>query len=146
MPHSNVGWLFLNKIQNVHEMIKYCSLREVLNYLGIKNNNLNDFYVYPFGSYNREFIEKIVLPYESIGIEGLDIQLCVLITCQEQEIYSIYKNDVKTYNTALIQLNEQKQIINIIPVICMVLSLIIIVVALFVIRLSAFYCNQKQGE
>lgn len=102
-------------------------------------NKLDDFNVYPFGDYNREFIEKIVLPYESIGIEGLDMQLGVLITSQEKELYTIYKDNIDKYDTTLNLLNKEKEILKVIPIVSMLLSLVIIVVALFSIRLSAYY-------
>ena len=111
----------------------------------LEDQLINDFSVYQFGDYNREFIEKIVLPYESIGIEGLDMQLGVLVTSQEQDIYEVYKPSIKVYDKILSDLKKQKEIVHIVPIICMILSLIIILDALCSIRLSAYYSRQSEG-
>lgn len=104
-------------------------------------NSVNDFSKYPFGNYNREFIEKIILPYESIGVEGLDMQLGIAIRSQEQEIYSSYKDNDKEYSTTINKLKHDKSVIFIFPMISTLLSLIVILVALYSVRASAYYCK-----
>ena len=46
----------------------------------MSSQSINDFTLYPLGQYHRQFIEKIILPYESIGVNGLEnMQLVVII-------------------------------------------------------------------
>lgn len=106
-------------------------------------DDYNNFKLYPFGEYDRDFIEKIVLPYESVGIEGLDMQLGVIITANEKELYSVYIDSFNKYENTLTELKYNKKVIQITPTLCMALSLLIIVVSLCCIRLSAYYSRKK---
>lgn len=66
----------------------------------IRYADINNFTKYPLGRYNREFIEKIVLPYESIGVNGLDnMQLVVSIGVNESEIMKPYTQRMETLNS-----------------------------------------------
>lgn len=56
-------------------------------------DNPNDLRNYPLGKYNRIFIEKMILPYESFGFDGQPMQLTVLITTTENDIYSNFKDN-----------------------------------------------------
>lgn len=106
-------------------------------------DDYNNFKLYPFGEYNRDFIEKIVLPYENVDMEGLDMLLGVTISANEKELYSAYIDSFYKYEKILTELKYNKKIIQIIPTLCMALSLLIIVVSLCCIRLSAYYSRKN---
>lgn len=80
----------------------------------IMGNDSDNFEKYPLGDYNRQFIEKMILPYESFGFDGQPMQLTVLLVSDEQDIYSAYKynddNITKSLNITL-ELNSKTTII-----------------------------------
>ena len=49
-------------------------------------DSINDFYKYPLGDYNRLFVEKIILPYESLGFESSNEQITVLSLASEKDV------------------------------------------------------------
>ena len=61
------------------------------------NSEASNFNKYPLGKYNREFVEKIILPYESFGFEGQSMKLTLLLVTDEQDITSIYINNTESF-------------------------------------------------
>lgn len=104
-------------------------------------NKVNDFSVYPFGEYRREFIEKIILPYESIGIEGQEMQIGVAIGAQEQEISSVYTRTVKAMQESQNNLQNSLEVGVIYPLGSIGISLITIFFSMFMIRLFSYQCK-----
>lgn len=64
-------------------------------------NDADNFEKYPLGNYNRQFVEKMILPYESFGFEGQPMQLSVLIVSDEHDISVLYKNNNKNFLSSL---------------------------------------------
>lgn len=63
--------------------------------------NLNDFNKYKLGDYNRQFVEKMILPYESFGFDGQPMQLTVLLIADEQDIFLSFKDNDKNLQSSL---------------------------------------------
>lgn len=110
----------------------------------LKDEDINNFSIYDLGDLNRGFVEKIVLPYESVGIEGLDMQLGVMIIVQEEDIYQIYKDDIKQFESNIESLIKEKELICMLPIISVIASLLVIMIAITVIRTVAYYCKDKE--
>lgn len=49
-------------------------------------DDINNFEKYPLGEYDRLFVEKIILPYESLGFESSNEQITVLSLASEQDV------------------------------------------------------------
>lgn len=137
----------INEIKNKSDSKRITELTSLFNEeKEMDENKINDFSVYPLGEYNRDFIEKLVLPYESVGVEGLDMQLTVLIKVNEKDIFSIIEKDLNNYG------NNYKDIVNIIklknvlPNISIILNLLIIMSTLFFINLMIYYCKRNDKK
>jgi hypothetical protein len=102
----------------------------------------NDFAKYPLGKYHRNFLEKIILPYESVGVDGQEMQISVVIGAQEQEIMSGFKEAVKGYDSIEGDLYNRMNQGVLYPIISIGLSLLIIFFAMFFIRLHAYQCKE----
>lgn len=85
---------------------------------------------YPLGNYNRQFAEKMILPYESFGFEGQPMQLTVILIADEQDIFSIYKENDQDFSNSL-KLMTDNYIITISVIILLILlnAFVFIVVA-----------------
>ena len=59
--------------------------------------NASNFQDFTLGKYNREFDEKIILPFETLGIGNTDMQITIVLGAQEQEIVYPYKDFIKQY-------------------------------------------------
>lgn len=81
------------------------------------HNESSNFYKYPLGSYNRQFIEMSVMPYETIGFNGQPMQLTVLSVVDEQDIFSSYESLI---NEELIAINKNKKIYEIVSMILVI--------------------------
>lgn len=55
-------------------------------------DELNNFKKYPLGKHNREFIEKTILPFESLGF-AKDKQLTLLVVANEKDVFHKYIDD-----------------------------------------------------
>jgi hypothetical protein len=101
----------------------------------------NNFEKYPLGQYNREFQEKIILPYETVGVDGQPMQIAVVSGSQEQEIVSAYSSIFKDFN--LFEDGLQKDIRKNIfaPIASVLLSLITIIVSMYSIKKLWFLCS-----
>ena len=68
----------------------------------LMGNNSNDFEMYPLGQYNRQFVEQLILPYETFGFDGQPMQLTIMLIADEQDIYKAYVNNTNNIKDALI--------------------------------------------
>jgi hypothetical protein len=91
----------------------------------------NNFQKYPLGQYNREFQEKIILPYESVGVDGENAQITVVLGAQESEIYNVYKNIENNYEYQVNSIQTQTELLIIYPIISIILSIIVTILAIF---------------
>lgn len=101
---------------------------------------INDFSHYPLGEYNRIFVEKIVLPHESIEIEE-DRQLGLIIEVSEQEILSPYSTVIKNHISSIYDIKGANSLFARTAKYVVCMSLICIIVSLVYVRISenAFY-------
>lgn len=104
--------------------------------------NANNFALYPFGLYEREFQEKVILPYETVGVEGEKMQITVIIGAQEQEIANGFKEVNEIAMKYSKSLHDQKYSFVLIPIISMSLCLILIVIIMFGFRISIYVTSQ----
>lgn len=100
-----------------------------LNYI-----NASDFKNYPLGKYNREFQEKIILPFETAGIGNTDMQITIVLGAQEQEIVSIYRPIMIEYEALVKNMNLDAEKL-------LWQSRIIVGICLFCIVLLALYSS-----
>lgn len=98
----------------------------------------NDFKSYPLGKYHREFQEKIILPYQTVGIEGQDMQITIVMGAQEQELTNTTKNIKKFFNSLESKNYISYQKIISVPIISIMLSLIVIMFTLFILKINNF--------
>lgn len=137
----------INEIKNKSDSKRITELTSLFNEeKEMDEDKINDFSVYPLGEYNRDFIEKLILPYESVGVEGLNMQLTVLMKVNEKDIFSIIEKDLNNYG------NNYKDIVNIIklkntlPNISIILNLLIIMLTLFFTNLIIYYCKKNNKK
>lgn len=104
------------------------------------SNDVNDFSKYPLGEHNRVFIEKIILPHESIEI-GEDKQLGLIIEINEQEIMSPYKNAIKQNDNLLHTIEQENNSLERTAKSIIVISLICIIASVAYARIveNEFY-------
>jgi hypothetical protein len=86
----------------------------------------NNFTKYPLGNYNREFQEKIILPYESVGIDGQPMQITIVLGAQEQEIITAFKATMKSFESVQKSLNKNIQEGVMFPLISIGVSLLVL--------------------
>jgi hypothetical protein len=100
-----------------------------------------DFTKYPLGKYNREFQEKIILPYESVGVDGQPMQITVVLGTQESEVSAAFKVTEKNYNKVhrIFADTTAKGVLY--PLISVSISLVVILLAMFILRINAYYCK-----
>jgi hypothetical protein len=103
----------------------------------------NDFGEYPLGDYHREFQEKVILPYQTVGTDGQDMQLTIVLGAQEQEIMSEYKNIIAQYDSMTTNATTTYKRIIVIPMVSMTMCLLIIVFAIFNSQASAYLCRKQ---
>jgi hypothetical protein len=106
----------------------------------------NNFTKYPLGNYNREFQEKIILPYESVGIDGQPMQITIVLGAQEQEIITAFKATMKSFESVQKSLNKNIQEGVMFPLISIGVSLLVIFLAMFMTRLYAYQCKNCKSE
>jgi hypothetical protein len=106
----------------------------------------NDFAKYPLGQYNREFIEKVLLPYETAGVEGQDMQITITIGAEEQEIYSPYKAIIEKMENTQDQMKKDIGISIFAPITSIFLSFIVIFLAMFALRINVFFSKNSGGN
>ena len=105
-------------------------------------NDGNNFTKYPLGQYNRDFQEKIILPYKTIGVEGQEMQLTIVLGANEQELYSGVKKQKRDFDIvkANIKTITHKEVL--FPIISIAISLFVTIVAIFSIRLLIYKNKQ----
>jgi hypothetical protein len=113
-------------------------------------DDANNFEKYPLGQYNREFQEKIILPYESVGIDGQPMQITIVLGAQEKEIFSAFKIAEQYFVTMQKDINKNIEEGILFPLISVILSLIVITLAIFITKLCAYQCkkcnNSKESD
>jgi len=82
-----------------------------------------DFTAFKFGDYNREFVQKIMLPLPSVGKE----QIVVVLGVKEKDIASALAPSVKTVENTSNTLREAISLLVVLTLLCMVGSVVIAV-------------------
>lgn len=100
-----------------------------------------DFTKYPLGEYNREFQEKIILPYESVGVEGQPMQITIVLGAQEKEVSAAFKKTDKRFDDIQKTFSDTTAKGVIFPLISITISLVVILLAMFMLRLNAYKCK-----
>lgn len=103
----------------------------------------SNFGTYPLGQYSREFQEKVILPYQTVGVDGQDMQLTIVLGAQEQEIMSEYKDVLAQYDSMTSEASTTYQKIIVIPMISMTMCLLIILFAIFNSQATAYLCRKQ---
>lgn len=91
----------------------------------------NDFNKYKLGDYNRQFIESLILPFETLGFNGQPMQLTLLSIVDEQDVTYAYKDVMKDLEDSILknqQLFGKTTIILFGSIIC---TMIIMLISLF---------------
>lgn len=96
-----------------------------------------DFNKYPLGQYNRMFVEKLVLPYETFGFDGQPMQLTMLIMSNEKDIAKAFDD-----NTIALQKNveETNAILDkaiVILFISTFTTMIVLLIAIYIMKYSS---------
>jgi len=103
----------------------------------------NNFSTFPLGLHNREFQEKIILPFETVGIGNMEMQITVISGAQEKEITEPYKAIIEQYR----QIKDvQGRIISnstLYPIIAVILALIAIVLISLQYQITHRYCTNN---
>ena len=105
----------------------------------LTNENSNNFKDFGLGNYNREFQEKIILPFETSGIGNTDMQITVILGAQEHEIMYLYNPIVTDYKKMIknIDFDIEKLLWQ---------SRMIIFICMFCIMLLALYLAYIEHE
>lgn len=111
-------------------------------------NNANNFEKYPLGEYNRLFVEKIILPYETIGVDGQPMQLTMSILTDEKDVISPYEKVSKDYNLYAITNKNIFGKTTLIIVCSTLISMMSILVSIYVLKTLNSKCaiNKIEGE
>jgi hypothetical protein len=106
--------------------------------------NPNNFIEYPLGDYNRLFVEKMILPYESFGFEGQPMQLTVLILADENDIYSCFKDNSQKSKTLI----EESEMLNnktiFILITTIVITMIYLLLIAYILKYGSYLFNSKE--
>lgn len=100
-----------------------------------------NFAKYPLGDYHREFQEKIILPYEAVGVEGQSMQITVVLGAQESEISAAFKKVKEEFLKTQQKFSDTVEYEILFPFISVIISLIVILLAIFVLRINAYQCK-----
>lgn len=106
----------------------------------------NDFSTYKLGKYDRLFIEKVVLPYESVGVEGLDMQIGISIAVRESELMKPYQSTLSDYNDLIKSLSTMAMSLKIVPKLIVIGSIVIIFMSLIIARKKEITMIKKKRE
>lgn len=106
----------------------------------------NNFVKYPLGEYNREFQEKIILPYESVGVEGQPMQITVVLGAQEAEVSAAFEKIKDDFFEAQNDFSNFVSDSILFPFASVIMSLVVILLAMFVLRLNAYQCKVCMRE
>lgn len=107
---------------------------------GTNMTDPNDFSKYKLGDYNRLFVEKIVLPYETFGFDGQPMQLTMLVVSDEQDIYKAFKADNKQFQTAITKTEDVLSELVLFGGAMTVIFMIVILIALYLLK---YPCHKK---
>ena len=139
-----------NKYATKDAIINYLMLRkdtdgiENFTYLFCEENNVtNDFQTYPLGNYSRQFIEKIILPYESFGFNGQPMQLTILSVVDENDISSAFKSNIDTIDKTMDNISNNHNIIIISIYISFILNMLMLIITVYVFKYGAAYYSKK---
>lgn len=97
-------------------------------------DNPNDLRNYPLGNYNRIFIEKMILPYESFGFDGQPMQLTVLITTTENDIYSNFKDNNDNIRNLIVDSQLLNNKVYTILIVNIIFSMIILSLIAYILK------------
>ena len=100
-------------------------------------NNVLNFKEYPLGQYDRLFVEKLVLPYETFGFDGQPMQLTMLIMSDEQDISKAYKENDLSIDENIKTMNEILERTTLILFISTIITMIVILIAVYIIKYSS---------
>ena len=87
----------------------------------------NDFSIFPLGEYNREFQEKVILPFETVDIGNTEMQITVILGSQEKEIVENYKEIFSDYQVLKKMQNNIIQKSTLYPNVSVIISLICVI-------------------
>lgn len=106
----------------------------------------SDLKAYPLGDYNRKFVEKIILPYETMGIEGQEMQIAIMLSASEGDVFESYKGLKAELSDIESSMNNVLGSNLLFPLISVLISLVTILLAIFSLRLSVHLCERKSGN
>lgn len=118
-PHNRKGKNIKDATTNAAEIKKLMEKRDTISEEGIVYTldkgmtNPKDFAKFPLGKYNREFIEKIILPFESFGFTK-GKQLTILISANEEDIFKKYVNGYDSINEDVVRIEKGAKMIAIV--------------------------------
>lgn len=132
---------------NNHMVIKKDSDRStefvyLFNEETIMGEDAENFKLYPLGKYKRQFIEKLILPYETFGFDGQPMQLTIMLIADEQDIYKAYKSNIENFDDALI-INEELYAKT---TIILIISTLIIMMTMLLAVYTLKYVPNKKDE
>lgn len=108
--------------------------------------NPGDFKKYPLGEYNRDFVEIVHIPDESLGVNGTNMQVKMLITANERDIIAGFTRTQEKFDA----LSEDSFYLSNLAVLYSILSVVIsmstIVFSVFVIRILTVEKEKAQKE
>lgn len=102
----------------------------------------NDFNQYPLGDYNRIFVEKIILPYEAVSVDGQDMQIAIILSASEKEIIDGYQSLITRHMDSKTSTENASAQFILYPIISVGISLVVILFAIFTIRLLSYQCKK----
>jgi hypothetical protein len=110
----------------------------------VKNNQSMNFNKYPLGNYNREFQYQFVVPSETLGLQGTDMQLVIILGAQEAEITSPYQEVRELYHQIQKGVTNLERLAIWLPRAITVISMLIATLATFGLRNLYLYVLQKE--
>jgi hypothetical protein len=112
--------------------------------------DVENFVKYPLGQYSREFQEKVILPYESVGIDGQPMQITIVLGAQEPEVSAAFKETSEMFGNIQNTFSDTTARGVLFPLISVAISLVVILLAMFILRINAYQCkicnNKKDSD
>lgn len=98
--------------------------------------DINNFEKYPLGSLDRLFVERVILPYESVGVYGLDMQIGIISVVSEQEVISPYRASIDSRLEIISSMESQIEEAFKKPIISICLSIFVILASIILVHIN----------
>lgn len=105
-----------------------------------------DFEKYPLGQYNRDFLEVVHIPDESLGVEGTNLQLKILFFANEKDIMNNFNGSIRKYEILKAETESVMNTALIYSINSVSLSIVMIILSVFIIQTLVFKQRKREKQ